>query len=67
MKALQIAKVRKIYSDKKCAHCGWLSSAVSKWCKNEEIIKMSGTSLHSICHCPGWKPDKKYIKEIIKL
>lgn len=66
MNAQQIAKVRQIYSDRKCAFCGWLHSALSWWCSNEEIIKMRGTRLPGIRHCPGWKPDKSYIAKEIK-
>ena len=66
MKAEQIAKVRKIYTDKNCGFCGWLKAAVSWWCKNEDAHKARGTSIPGICHCPYWKPDKRYILKRIK-
>ena len=66
MTAQQIAKARQIYRDRKCAYCGWLRSALSWWCTNEEIIRTRGTAIPGICHCPGWKPDKNYIARRIK-
>lgn len=66
MKAQQIAKVKEIYRNRNCAYCGWLASAVSWWCRNAEIVKMRGTAIPGVCHCPGWKPDKNYIIELIK-
>ena len=63
MKAKQIASIRKIYTDKNCAFCGWMKSAVSWWCSNESAIKARKTRIPGVCHCPYWKPDKNYILE----
>lgn len=64
--ARQIAKAKQIYLDRNCAYCGWLRPVLSWWCTNEEIIEMRGTKIPGIWHCPGWKPDKKYIIKKIK-
>lgn len=68
MEARQISAIRKIYTDKNCAYCGWMKAAVSWWYSCEAAVKARRTSIPGVCHCPYWKPDKEYIiKRIARL
>lgn len=62
----QVAFVRKVYEDRGCAYCGWLLSAVSLWCGNDEAISARHTAIPGIVHCPYWVPDKRFIGAKLK-
>ena len=62
----QFRLLREIYRRKSCVHCGFLVAYVNWWCSNNDACKARGTKIPGICHCPRWKPNKKFIKLDIK-
>lgn len=66
MKAGLIHIARRIYADRTCGYCGWLTYYVNWWCSNREAVRARRTSIPGCCHCPYWKPDKPYIKQQIR-
>jgi len=64
---VQVSIVRMAYQMKCCADCGWLKAKVSWWCMNPEAVKVRGTAIPGVQHCPYWKPDKEWIRKQIQL
>lgn len=62
----QLHLLRDIYRWRDCAHCSFLVEGVSWWCSNNDACQMRDTNIPGVCHCPYWKPDKKFIKREIK-
>lgn len=62
----QLYLLRYIYRQRDCAHCGFLVAYVSWWCSNKEACKTRGTKIPGVCHCPYWKPDKKFIRRKLR-
>lgn len=58
--------LRDIYRRRNCAHCDFLVAYVNWWCSNNNACIARGTNIPGVCHCPYWKPDKKFIKLYIK-
>ena len=54
------------FEKKSCGHCGYLKSALSLWCTNEEAIKARGTRIPGCIKCIYWKPDWEQIAEKYK-
>jgi hypothetical protein len=49
-----------------CYYCKFCVAYESWWCTNKEIIKLRGTTIPGVVHCPGWKPNKDAINQMAK-
>lgn len=62
----QLHFLRNIYRRRGCVHCGFLVAYANWWCSNNDACEMRGTSIPGVCHCPYWKPDRKFIKRELR-
>lgn len=62
----QFYLLREIYRWRDCAHCSFCVEYISWWCSNNDACKARGTKIPGVCHCPYWKPDKKFIRQEAK-
>ena len=58
--------LRKEYRRRNCASCNFLVGYINWWCSNKDACKMRGTNIPGVCHCPYWKPARKYIKRKLR-
>lgn len=57
---VQFRFLRNIYRERNCAHCCFLVEYANWWCSNND------SRVPCVCHCPYWKPDKKFIKRQLR-
>lgn len=62
----QFYLLREIYRRRSCANCGFIVEYLSWWCLNNDAWKARGTRIPGVCHCPYWKPNKKFIRRKIR-
>lgn len=43
-----------------CGDCVYCRGYISLWCMNPEAVKVRGTHLPGICHCPYWHRSRWY-------
>ena len=58
--------LREIYRRRNCAQCNFLVAYINWWCSNDDACEMRGTNIPGVCHCPYWKPNRKFIRRKIK-
>ena len=46
-----------------CYDCGWIVTALSHWCGNEEASRARGTKFPGCIKCTYWKPAEKSLEE----
>lgn len=66
MKPHQVAFVRHIYEDRGCLYCDYLNCAMKWWDCEKKHLRQGYKYIPPVFHCPYWKPDKVYIKKVIK-
>ena len=62
----QFHLLREIYKRRNCVHCDFFLAYINGWCSNNDACKVRDTNIPSVCHCPYWKPDKKFIRREIR-
>lgn len=63
---VQFLFLRKEYRRRNCASCSFLVAYINWWCSNKNAWELRNTNIPSVCHCPYWKPNRKYIKQKLR-
>lgn len=64
--ATQFLFLRKEYRRRNCASCSFLGAYITWWCYNKNAWELRNTNIPGVCHCPYWKPNRKYIKQKLR-